>query len=345
MNKRNPGLTLIEVLVFVGIIIVAVLVIMPAIQRAQEEKRKSLCQDTLRRWGQAFSMYANEDPEQKFPPIQMVNSEMVKEGAESIDCLELHFVPQPDLLYPELIDNLGVLYCSSDPEAEEDVIEVSENGLEGLFGEFKRQHFSYIYFGWAFDRLKVDPPQPLDRYPVLSEELREPSPADIYVTPQFACGIEVFYSPLFEAGTKTVSLQEYLAMADSDLEVTAPLGNSGGNTIRRLGKGVERFLVTDPDDTNAMKECASKIATMMDAYGKSGVSTLYFNHIPGGSNVLYMDGHVEFVRFVGSPSGPGIDAGSTAPVLQGMAPIVSYIGRLGSGRSLRFLLQQEREIE
>ncbi|MFP4172234.1 MAG: H-X9-DG-CTERM domain-containing protein, partial [Candidatus Hydrogenedentota bacterium] len=22
-----------------------------------------------------------------------------------------------------------------------------------------------------------------------------------------------------------------------------------------------------------------------------------FNHIPGGSNVLYMDGHVEFVRF------------------------------------------------
>jgi len=22
-----------------------------------------------------------------------------------------------------------------------------------------------------------------------------------------------------------------------------------------------------------------------------------FNHVPGGSNVLYMDGHVEFVRF------------------------------------------------
>ena len=22
-----------------------------------------------------------------------------------------------------------------------------------------------------------------------------------------------------------------------------------------------------------------------------------FNHLPGGSNVLYMDGHVEFVRF------------------------------------------------
>jgi len=25
--------------------------------------------------------------------------------------------------------------------------------------------------------------------------------------------------------------------------------------------------------------------------------TSRFNHIPGGSNVLYMDGHVEFVRY------------------------------------------------
>ena len=25
----------------------------------------------------------------------------------------------------------------------------------------------------------------------------------------------------------------------------------------------------------------------------------YFNHIPGGGNVLYMDGHVEFMRYPG----------------------------------------------
>jgi prepilin-type processing-associated H-X9-DG protein len=26
-----------------------------------------------------------------------------------------------------------------------------------------------------------------------------------------------------------------------------------------------------------------------------------FNHVPGGSNVLYMDGHVEFVKYPGPP--------------------------------------------
>ncbi|MFP4172941.1 MAG: H-X9-DG-CTERM domain-containing protein [Candidatus Hydrogenedentota bacterium] len=33
--------------------------------------------------------------------------------------------------------------------------------------------------------------------------------------------------------------------------------------------------------------------------GHSG-DTSTFNHIPGGSNVLFMDGHVEFVRFQGN---------------------------------------------
>ena len=28
-----------------------------------------------------------------------------------------------------------------------------------------------------------------------------------------------------------------------------------------------------------------------------GNTVLYFNHVPGGSNVLYMDGHVEFLRY------------------------------------------------
>ncbi len=34
----------------------------------------------------------------------------------------------------------------------------------------------------------------------------------------------------------------------------------------------------------------------------------YFNHVPGGANVLYMDGHVEFIRYPGE-----------VPVNQGLA--------------------------
>jgi len=33
----------------------------------------------------------------------------------------------------------------------------------------------------------------------------------------------------------------------------------------------------------------------------SGTSGYLFNHIPGGCNVLFMDGHVEFIRYPGEP--------------------------------------------
>ncbi|HOZ46621.1 MAG TPA: hypothetical protein PLO37_11195 [Candidatus Hydrogenedentes bacterium] len=31
--------------------------------------------------------------------------------------------------------------------------------------------------------------------------------------------------------------------------------------------------------------------------GEDGHSIDYFNHAPGGCNILYMDGHVEFARY------------------------------------------------
>ena len=41
-------------------------------------------------------------------------------------------------------------------------------------------------------------------------------------------------------------------------------------------------------------------------------STSYFNHLPGGCNVLYLDGHVDFVRYEPFPGG-------TPPVTPDMA--------------------------
>jgi prepilin-type processing-associated H-X9-DG protein len=42
-----------------------------------------------------------------------------------------------------------------------------------------------------------------------------------------------------------------------------------------------------------------------------------FNHVPGGSNVLYMDGHVEFLKYQGD--------GGTYPVCTYGAPYNSKI--------------------
>ena len=62
--------------------------------------------------------------------------------------------------------------------------------------------------------------------------------------------------------------------------------------------GIERFLVTDIDDPTASAKAASEIPIMWDTISGDPDQLLSeFNHIPGGCNVLYMDGHVEFVKY------------------------------------------------
>lgn len=84
------------------------------------------------------------------------------------------------------------------------------------------------------------------------------------------------------------------------------------NGYPRLKEGIERFMITDINNPAAGATAQSSIYVMWDAWGGlvegwgAGRSqfdglTMVFNHLPGGCNVLYMDGHVEFVRYGTAP--------------------------------------------
>jgi prepilin-type N-terminal cleavage/methylation domain-containing protein/prepilin-type processing-associated H-X9-DG protein len=84
----------------------------------------------------------------------------------------------------------------------------------------------------------------------------------------------------------------------------------GPDVAYRLRNGIERFLITDVNNSGAAARAASDIPAMCDAWGSmkktNGSDTVIsavpvFNHVPGGANVLFMDGHVEFQRY--SPQG------------------------------------------
>ena len=98
------------------------------------------------------------------------------------------------------------------------------------------------------------------------------------------------------------------AEVDKDRTVDPGSGNAGGTLVYRLRQGIERFLITDINNAAAGAKSQSDIFIMFD---NVSVVANQFNHIPGGSNVLYMDGHVEFIKY------PGI-----APVSPKMAAVV-----------------------
>jgi len=82
-------------------------------------------------------------------------------------------------------------------------------------------------------------------------------------------------------------------------------------TINRLRDGIERFFITDINNPAAGGLAQSDIITMFDAYaylepgtggffnfhGNNSAVIARFNHVPGGSNVLFLDGHVEFIKY------------------------------------------------
>jgi len=87
--------------------------------------------------------------------------------------------------------------------------------------------------------------------------------------------------------------------------------------VHRLREGIERFLITDINNPAGSAAAQSNIIVMLDAWGGLDRSEYVqvFNHLPGGCNVLYMDGHVEFVRLNGgAPMISGDITGTTAPV-------------------------------
>jgi prepilin-type processing-associated H-X9-DG protein len=87
-------------------------------------------------------------------------------------------------------------------------------------------------------------------------------------------------------------------------EQDATIALSGGTVVaKRLREGIERFFITDINNPAGSAAAQSDAAIMWDnSYSSqgavgAGAGGNTWNHIPGGANILYMDGHVEFAKY------------------------------------------------
>jgi len=97
--------------------------------------------------------------------------------------------------------------------------------------------------------------------------------------------------------------------------------------VFKLREGVSRFFITDINNPAAGAMAESTLPVLLDGFAnaymseETGGGNRYvqsvetFNHVPGGSNVLYADGHVEWVKYQQSVAG---GAQGTWPVTTGV---------------------------
>jgi prepilin-type processing-associated H-X9-DG protein len=306
----------------VGMAIVLVLgtilggILLPSRHHNREAARRASCAGNLKQFGLIFSMYSDESLGGLFPrtgyyyepevdcdaPGYPAVGNAVGVWTSSVNTRDLfpQYMSDPSpFVCPSGFGNVDWFFNPASGELE--VTELCAQDDRGAKAAGQNYVYSNYYFGnWAHPDGERDTVNLIEISELGNLGTSCGIDADTEVNLMYGLYAYVVEKMMWDDPEGLLNLLN----TDIDLEVeSTQLGleneffeQQDRKHAYRICKGLERFLITDIN--GPPPEPISTVPVMYDSI-EYYPQILSFNHVPGGSNILFNDGHVEFVRYPG----------------------------------------------